>query len=144
MYTKRSYAVMPRTVGGFLGDIFQNGWNQFNEEVSALSAPVNIQETEKSYELHVVAPGLKREDFKLNIENDTLQISAEQKAENKDQQDGKWIRSEFRTRSFKRSFVLNDKVEANNISAKYADGVLVVSLPKKEVTKPAAHEITVN
>jgi len=144
MYTKRSYAVMPRTIGGFMGDVFQNGWNQLNEEVSALSAPVNIQETDKSYELHVVAPGLKKEDFKLNIEGDTLQISAEQNAENKDQHDGKWIRSEFRTRSFKRSFSLNDKVDAANISAKYADGVLVVSLPKKEAGKPAAHEITVN
>lgn len=144
MYTKRSYAVMPRTLSGFIGDAFQNGWNQLNEEVSALSAPVNIQETDKTYELHVVAPGLKKEDFKLSIENDTLQVSAEQNAENKDPQDGKWIRSEFRTRSFKRSFSLNDKVDATNISAKYADGVLVVTLPKKEATKPATHEITVN
>ena len=144
MYTKRSYAVMPRTIGGLIEDVFQNGWNQLNEEVSAFSAPVNIQETDKSYEVHLVAPGLKKEDFKLNIERDILTISAEQKAENKEGQDGKWLRNEYRMKSFKRSFTLNDKVDAGKISAKYTDGVLVVSLPKKEVSEPAAHEITVN
>jgi len=143
MYYKRNYAVSPRTIGGFIEDVFQNGWNH---EVSNFSAPVNIQETDKSYELHLVAPGMKKEDFKLNIENNTLHISAEQKAkeENKEPQEGKWIRSEYRTRSFKRSFTLDEKIDAGNIAAKYADGVLVVSLPKKEVSEPATHEIAVN
>ncbi len=144
MYTKRSYAVMPRTIGGFLEDVFQNGWNQLNEETGAYMAPVNIQETDKSYELHLVAAGFKKEDFKLNLEKNVLQISVEQNEENKEGQEGKWLRSEYRKRSFKRSFTLNEKVDTTKISAKYADGILTVSLPKKEVSEPTAQEIAVN
>lgn len=144
MYTKRNYAVMPRTISGFLDDVFQNGWSQLNEEVSAFAVPVNIQETDKSYELHMVAAGYKKEDFKLNLEKNTLQISVEQNEESKEGQEGKWLRNEYRRRSFKRSFTLNDKVDTAKISARYADGILVVTLPKKEVSEPAAHEITVN
>ncbi len=144
MYTKRNYAVMPRTISGFLDDVFQNGWSQLNEEVSAFAVPVNIQETDNSYELHMVAAGYKKEDFKLNLEKNTLQISVEQNEESKEGQEGKWLRNEYRRRSFKRSFTLNDKVDTAKISARYADGILVVTLPKKEVSEPAAHEITVN
>ena len=144
MYTKRSYAVMPRTIGGFLEDVFQNGWNQLSEETGAYAAPVNIQETDKSYELHMVAAGFKKEDFKLSLEKNVLQISVEQNEENKEGQEGKWLRSEYRKRSFKRSFTLNEKVDTAKISAKYADGILTVTLPKKEVSEPAAQEIAVN
>ena len=144
MYTKRNYAVMPRTISGFLDDVFQNGWSQLNEEVSAFAVPVNIQETDKSYELHMVAAGYKKEDFKLNLEKNTLQVSVEQNEESNEGQEGKWLRNEYRRRSFKRSFTLSDKVDTAKISARYADGILVVTLPKKEVSEPAAHEITVN
>ncbi len=144
MYYKRNYAVSPRTIGGFIEDVFQNGWA--NDAVPA-SVPVNIHETDKSYELHVVAPGFKKEDFKLNIQDrNTLQVTGEQKAkeETAEPQEGKWIRSEFRAKSFKRSFTLNDKVDNTKIAAKYEDGVLVVTLPKKEVSEPATIEIAVN
>jgi len=145
MYTKRSYAVMPRTIGGFFEDVLQNGWNHLNEEVTAFSVPVNIQETDKSYELHLVAAGLKKEDFKLAVDQNILTISAEQKKEeNKEQPEGKWLRNEYRMKSFKRSFTLNEKIDAGQIAAKYADGVLVVSLPKKEVSEPTPQEIAVN
>ena len=144
MYTKRNFAVMPRTIAGFFDEALQNGWGQLNEEVSAFSAPVNIQETDKGYELHLIAAGYKKEDFKLNLDRNLLTISADQKEENKDEQEGKWIRTEYRTRSFKRSFTLNDKVDTTKIAAKYADGILAVSLPKKETSEPTTHEITVN
>ncbi len=147
MYYKRNFGVAPRTIGGLMEDMVQNGWTKFNEEVSSYVAPVNIQETDKSYELHLVAPGLKKEDFRINLEKDTLTISyqhGEQKEENKDQPKEKWLRSEYRMRSFKRSFTLNEKVDAGNISAKYTDGVLLVTLPKKEVSEPVKHEIAVN
>ncbi len=144
MYTRRNFTVTPRTIGGFIEDVFQNGMNAVNEEVSAFSAPVNILETDKLYELHIVAPGLKKEDFKLNIERDVLTITAEQNPENKEPQEGKWLRSEFRKKSFKRTFTLNDKVDAAKISAKYNDGILVVTLPKKEPSANPAQEIPVN
>ena len=147
MYYKRNYGVMPRTFGGLMEDMVQNGWTRLNEEVNSFVAPVNIQETETSYDLHLVAPGLKKEDFKINLEKDLLTISyqhGEQKEENKEQPKEKWLRSEYRMKSFKRSFSLNEKIDAGNIAAKYADGVLLVTLPKKEVTEPAKHEISVN
>jgi HSP20 family protein len=115
--------------------------------VNAFNAPVNIKETEKSYELHLVAPGLKKEDFKISIDRNILNISFEHKTEQKEQgqpEEGKWLRSEYRTRSFKRSFTLNEKIDVANIAAKYADGVLVVTLNKKEVSVPATVEIAVN
>ena len=139
MHYKRNFGVMP----GFFESALQHGWNNLAEEANLFSVPVNIQETDKSYELHVVAAGLKKEDFKLNIDRNILNISFEQKEENKEQ-DGKWLRKEYRMKSFKRSFTLNDKVDATNISAKYADGILNISLPKKEVSEPATHDIQVN
>lgn len=145
MYYKRNYGLVPRTISGLMEDMVHTGWNRFNEEINSFVAPVNIQETESSFELHLVAPGLKKEDFKINLEKDVLNISYEQKKEeNKEQPSEKWLRSEYLMRSFKRSFSLNDKVDAGNISAKYADGVLVVTLPKKAATEPATHEIAVN
>jgi len=142
---KRTYGIMPRTFGGFLEDVFSNGINRLNEEVSAFSAPVNIQETEKAYELHLIAPGLKKEDFKINLDKQILNISFEQKEEtNEEGKEGNWIRNEFRMKSFKRSFTLNEKIDGSKIAAKYNDGVLVVSLPKKEITEAPVHEISVN
>jgi HSP20 family protein len=143
MYWKRNYAISPRTFGGLLEDALQQGWNQLNEEVSAYQAPVNIRETDKEYELHVVAPGLKKEDFKLSVDHNMLTIAFEQKAEDK-QSEGKWVRNEYRLRSFKRTFTLNEKIDTGKIAAKYADGILVVGLPKKEVSAPVAQDITVN
>jgi len=147
MYYKRNFGITPRTIGGLMEDMVHNGWTKLNEEVSSYVAPVNIQETDKSYDPHLVAPGLKKEDFMINLEKDTLTISYEQtaqKEENNEQPKEKWLRSEYRMRSFKRSFSLNEKVDAGNISAKYNDGVLLVTLPKKEVSEPVKQEIAVN
>ena len=142
MYYKRNFAV-PNIFGGILENVVNSNLSHLNDELKTSSVPVNILETDKSYELHVVAPGLKKEDFKLGIEKNILNISFEQKEENKEQA-GKWIRSEYQMKSFKRSFTLNEKIEASGIAAKYADGVLIVSLPKKEVAEPTAQEIPVN
>jgi HSP20 family protein len=144
MYTKRNFAITPRTFSGLLEDVFHTGWNQLNEEVSSFTAPVNIQETDKNYEVHLVAPGLKKEDFKLNLDKNILTISVEQKEETKDKQEGKWIRNEYRMKAFKRSFTLNEKIDTTAIAAKYNDGVLVVTLPKKEVSEPTPQQIAVN
>jgi HSP20 family protein len=145
MYYRRNYGIAPRTIGGLMEDVLQNGWSRINEEVNAFKAPVNIRETETSYELHLVVPGLSKEDFKINIDKDLLNISYDRKEENKDEASAiKWLKSEFRLNSFKRTFSLNDKIDAEKISAKYADGILLVTLAKKEVSAPASHEIPVN
>ena len=143
MYHKK-YGVMPRAFRGLMEDMFSNNWNRvFADDKGTHSfIPVNIKETDAAYELHVIAPGLSKEDFKVNLEQDILTVSFEQKEESKEQ-DSKWLRSEYRFNSFKRSFTLNDKVNAAGINAKYNDGVLAITLPKKEAAEPNSQQISV-
>jgi HSP20 family protein len=144
MYTTRkNFNITPRTIGGLIEDVFQNGVNRYNEEVSAYLAPVNIHENDKGYDIHLIAPGLKKEDFKLNADNNVLHISYEHKESTTEQGTSKLLRSEYKTRSFKRSFTLNEKIDAANITAKYTDGILVVNLPKKEINEQTAKDIAV-
>jgi HSP20 family protein len=117
--------------------ISKNNGNQWNGFV-----PVNIQETDNSYSIEVVAPGFEKTDFKVNVEQDTLTISAERKTEEK-QENTKQIRKEYNYRSFKRSFTLDEKIDANGIEAKYVNGVLTLNLPKKVEVKTPAQEIAI-
>lgn len=104
--------------------------------------PVNINESEKSYNLDLVAPGFDKADFKVNLENDILTISAEKKEEIKNENE-KEIRKEYSYRSFKRSFTLDEKIDAAAIEAKYVNGVLTLNLPKKEEVKQASKQINI-
>lgn len=99
---------------------------------------VNIKENEQSFELELVAPGQKKEDFNIEIENDLLTISTEAKTEKIEQEEGKFTRREFRISSFKRAFTLPETVKADEINAAYKDGILTLTLPKKEEALPKA------
>lgn len=136
---KKGYGMVPRSFGGILEDM-----NKFfyDDNWSNTTAPVNIKETDNSYELHVVAPGLTKEDFKISLDENVLKISFEQKEENKTTE-GKWLRNEYRFRSFKRSFTLNDGINTDGINAKYNDGILNITLPKKETTEKTSKEISI-
>lgn len=111
-----------------------NGWNG--------NVPVNIKENEKGYSLEVVAPGFEKGDFKVNTDQNVLTISVEKKNEVKEEND-KQVRREYSYRSFKRSFTLDEKVDATGIEAKYVNGVLTLNLPKKEQVKASTQEITI-
>ena len=106
------------------------------------NALVNILENEQQYQLQVVAPGLQKEDFKIDLENGKLSISFEQEETATEKQD-KWLRQEFSMKSFKRSFTLNEKIDASAIKAVYENGILNVSLPKKEKEAVKTHSIAV-
>jgi len=93
---------------------------------------VNIIETADNYKVKVAAPGLEKSDFKLNIENDHLTITSEKEASVEEKEDKKITRREFNYSSFKRSFFLPDTVDKTQISASYNEGILVISIPKKE------------
>lgn len=103
---------------------------------------VNIIETTDGYRLQLLAPGYSKEDLKLNVENDTLTISAEKKnaalAENE-----RYTRHEFSQDSLKRSFRLGEKADLAGISATHVNGMLTITIPKKEESKPAAREIPI-
>jgi len=104
--------------------------------------PVNINEVDSGYTVDVIAPGFEKTDFKVNIDNNVLTISAERKTEEKRQTD-KQIRKEYSYRSFKRSFTIDDKIDATAIEASYVNGVLRLSLPKKAEAREAAKDITI-
>jgi HSP20 family protein len=106
------------------------------------SVPVNISEQENSYQLDLVAPGLNKDDFKISLENGLLTVSAEKKS-GEEKKTEKMIRREFTFQSFKRSFTLDENVDAEKIDARYENGVLTLNLPKKEEVKAATKEISV-
>lgn len=110
------------------------------------SPSVNIVEHDAQYVMQLAAPGLEKSDFSLNIENDYLVISAEKKTEKEETgKGGKFTRREFNFSSFKRSFQLDDNINREGISASYENGVLSITLPKKEETwkKPASTTIEI-
>jgi HSP20 family protein len=96
---------------------------------------VNVIENENGFKIELAAPGLKKEDFKVNVVENTLTISAEQEAK-KEETGEKFTRKEFSYSSFKRSFTLPKTVDGEQISATYNEGILVLALPKKEEAKP--------
>ena len=106
----------------------------FNNSVRKDSVPVNVKETAGSYELEVVAPGFEKADFKVNLEQQLLTISAEKQATETAETE-KQIRKEYSFRSFKRSFTLDDKIDATKIEASYINGILRSNLPKQTTVK---------
>ncbi len=115
--------------------------NGFNNTVRKDSVPVNVKETEGSYLLEVVAPGFEKADFKVNLEQQLLTISAEKQVTEPASTE-KQIRQEYPFRSFKRSFTLDDKIDATKIDASYINGILRLNLPK-QVTVKASQAIEI-
>lgn len=106
-------------------------------------APANIHETTEGYHVELNAPGRKKEDFAINLDNNLLTISFEKK-ETDENQVYKTIHKEFNFQSFKRSFSLDEKINTVGIQAKYEDGVLKVYLPKKEEVSIAPQKIAIS
>lgn len=120
-------------------DVFKTDWlgGTTNENRIGSSIPaVNIQENEESFLVEVAAPGKSKKDFKVELDNEILTISSEEKQEKEANENyGKYTRKEFSYNSFKRAFSLPDTVDSEKISASYKNGVLEISLPKREEAK---------
>lgn len=101
--------------------------------------PVNVEELDDQYVLHLYAPGLEKEDFLLATIDQTLSISVDKKEE----AETMWKRQEFSGKNFKRQFELSDKIDTASISAKYENGVLKVTLPKLEGFETSRQEIQI-
>lgn len=119
----------------FTRDLFD--WNTSNFSGAGNSLPaVNVKETAETFEVEVAAPGMNKEDFKVELNNNVLTISSERKNEHEEKEDEKFTRREFSYQSFQRSFTLSkEAVDADNIQAKYENGVLRLSIPKREEVK---------
>ena len=121
----------------FFDDFFKP-WNEFMGMGRALTTPaVNIAENKNNFEVTVAAPGLKKSDFNIDVEDNMLTISCE-KEERKEEKDERYTRKEYNYSSFSRSFTLPEEVIKDKIEAAYEDGVLHITLPKTEQTKKAA------
>jgi HSP20 family protein len=105
--------------------------------------PVNIHETADAYHLELNVPGRAKEDFKITSENGLLTISYEKKQESKSEE-FKTIRREFSYRSFKRSFNIDNGIDAEKIQAKYENGLLKLLLPKKAEAKESSKQIAID
>jgi len=104
--------------------------------------PVNVTENENGYQMQVIAPGFEKEAFEIKLEENLLTISAKVEIEETEKKD-KLLRNEFSFRSFKRSFTLDEKIDAENIGAEYKNGVLTLNLPRKTEVKAAVKNITI-
>lgn len=122
-------------------DDFFRPWNGFFDEGNGnlwgrtMNIPaVNITENKNDYLVSMAVPGMKKDDFKIDVEGNMLTISSE-KEESKEEKDKKFTRKEYNYSSFSRSFTLPEEVNKEKIEAKYDDGVLKISLPYKEGAK---------
>ncbi len=140
-FVKLNNRSLPRTFDTVFNDLFSGLAGGVNEALNTV--PVNVHESKDAYHLEVSAPGLNKEDFTVNLDNGLLTISYQKKEEAKSSDDFKTLRREFNYRSFKRSFTLNDDVNAENIQAKYENGVLKVYLPKTEPAQGGNRQINI-
>jgi len=123
-------------------DMFKADWLGGTTNVNSIgtSIPaVNIQESDDNFMVEVAAPGKTRNDFNIELDNDILTISSEEKKENETtEKNGRYTRKEFSYSNFKRAFSLPETVDNEKIAASYENGVLVINLPKKEEAKVQA------
>ncbi len=130
-------------------NLFDELFNQFpanwgrDSQAGFSTVPANIHESNEGYHVELNAPGRKKEDFTINLDNNLLTISFEKK-ETVENKAYKTIRKEFNYQSFKRSFSLDEKINTGSIQAKYEDGVLKVYLPKKEEITVAPQKIVIS
>ena len=113
-------------------------WTFSNKNVPS----VNIKETKTGFDIDVAAPGMKKSDFDVSVENGILNISAEQE-ETKEEKTENYTRREFNYNSFERSFSLPENVDPDNIKANYEGGVLKLNLKKLKTKKSSVKKIPI-
>jgi HSP20 family protein len=134
-----------KTFDGLMNELFNdlpvNFGKSIREDVLHFP-PANIVEKNDLYQIELAAPGMEKADFIVKLDGRILTISAEKKTETATENE-KMIRKEFGYKSFKRSFTLDEKIDATNITARYENGILKLELPKKEEVKNVAKDIVI-
>lgn len=113
---------------------FDMGW----DKVSTVPS-VNVTEADKEYKISVAAPGLQKDDFKVNVDGNMITISAERSTRSEEKEE-KFTRKEYNYTSFSRTFTLPDNVMADKIEARYENGELMLMLPKVVDEKVSTHK----
>jgi HSP20 family protein len=127
-----------------INDVFESIFNDtfFNDRMVSRVPAVNIGESEDHYHVELAAPGLKKEDFKLNLERNSLRVSVEQTPGQQDNQK-QYAKREFSYGSFVRSFTLPESADHSQIEATYTDGILYIAIAKREEAKPVRRQIEI-
>ena len=112
-------------------------WGMANNSTTNTTIPaVNIRETAENFEVEMAAPGMKKDDFRIELDGNNLTISSEHENQDEVKEGERYTRREFSYQSFQRSFTLpRDVVDVDQINAKYENGVLHLLIPKKEEAK---------
>ena len=134
------------TLPTVFSDFFDTDFNDTG--IRRFVPAVNIMENNDEFKIELAAPGLKKNDFKIEVDNGVLTISSEKRTEHEEKSGGngngnknnenasRYTKREFSYTSFRRTFSLPETVNSDNIDANYTDGVLTLTLPKKEEAKP--------
>ncbi|MBG6233480.1 HSP20 family protein [Pedobacter sp. CAN_A7] len=133
-----------RNTAPYFNTVFDSLFNEaLNKNLTVNKVPgVNILESANDYQIEVAAPGLTKEDFQINLKKDNLSIWAEKKVAEGEEKD--YSRKEFDYYSFARSFVLPESIDAEKISAEYVNGILTITIGKKDESKVQNREIKVS
>lgn len=119
----------------FNRDLFNWRNSNFSDTNTTIPA-VNIKETAENYEVEVATPGMTKDDFKVELDGNSLTINSEKTNQAEENEDERYARKEFSYQSFQRTFTLQkDVVDTDNIKAKYENGLLHLIIPKKEEAK---------
>jgi HSP20 family protein len=132
---RNSFNAMPALFDDFLGRELFN-WCNTNYSSTQTTIPmVNIRESSDNFDVEVAAPGMEKKDFKIQLDNNLLTISSHKENSEESEHDG-YNRREFSYQSFQRSFILpKDVVDQDGIAASYENGLLRLTIPKKEEAK---------
>lgn len=136
-FNKQPNALLP----GF-NDVFDSILNDsfFNDRLTTQVPAVNISESENNYHVEMAAPGLKKEDFKLNLEGKNLTVSVEQASKEQESRNN-YSKREYNYSSFVRSFTLPESADDAKIEASYIDGILRIEIAKREEAKVVHRQI---
>ena len=128
--------IMPELFDDFISrNLFDWGNANYSNTGTTLPA-VNIRESNENFEVEMAAPGMNKNDFHILLEGNTLTITSEKSDEQEEKDGEKFSRREFRYQSFQRRFTLpKEVVDVDQINAKYENGILKLSIPKKEEAK---------
>ena len=144
MLAKRNENYLPSFFDRFFNnDLMDWGLSNFSSTNTSLPM-VNVKETNDEFVIELAAPGMTKEDFKVNFKNNVITISSE-KENNKEEKNENYTRKEFSYQSFQRSFTVPENaVKGDKIGASYKNGILEITLPKREEVKPQpAREIKI-
>ena len=134
-----------RNTAPYFNNVFDSLFSEaLNKNLAVNKVPgVNILTSDTEYKIELAAPGLTKEDFQINLKKDTLSVWAEKKnADTEAKKD--YTRKEFDYFSFARSFVLPESVDGEKITAEYVNGILNITIGKKDEAQSAAKEIKVS